>query len=63
MSRGSVLGGRVVSYLWVQGALFVGQRSIDFLLVSAPFFRAQRRGDNGKLIQPRFWINIQASQY
>lgn len=37
-------------YLWVQRSLFAGHRGIDFLSMSAPFFRAQNAGDNGKLI-------------
>lgn len=37
-------------YLGVQRSLFAGQRGIDFLSMSAPLFRAQNGGDNGKLI-------------
>lgn len=37
-------------YLRVQRSLFAGQRGIDFLSMSAPLFRAQNGGDNGKLI-------------
>lgn len=52
---------RDMCYLWVQRSLFAGQRGIDFLSMSVPLFRAQRGGDNGKLIH--FWIriNIQAA--
>lgn len=46
---GSVLRGHT-RYLWVQRSLFAGHRGIDFLSMSAPFFRAQNAGDNGKLI-------------